>query len=798
MFSRSLSQAQEAGMFYVQLFERFIIGTVICGMISAFFIGVPSAQAISRDDFQASTISLSYSKQLKPGEVGQVYVTFQNIGKNYWLNSGPYYVSVYHYNTSAKIESDSVLATDAWVTKELPQKLPIARINPGEQVHFQFPIKAPKAIGTYHSDFVLVAESLVRMSGGKFSIDFNVTNGVAVSSPHVTPVAQVAAATTPVADNAIQPRPNSAWSAALVTKGGSSWQIDPGGQAFAEIKFKNTGTNTWLRDSTRFVSIYGSDTSLKERDSVFASSQWLSKQQPVKLQETSVPPGSIGTFNIELRAPSVPGTYNEQFTLAAEDTAWMSGGSFILPIVVPGGTSQVVQNTIPDSSVMHPADGYSALLLLKSTKQVSLQGNGSVGLMYGFKNIGDKSWKTLSLKLASVQAASSDIQPIDFHDSSWKDSLVPVEVAVQTKPGELGFLSFKLKAPAKKGTYTADFQLYADGIQVEGGDLEIPVTVTADGVVYEGAVPPTSNNNTPSNVSATNLPDAPIVRVGLFKTTDDRMMIRAKYVPVNVKLNGQTVCTLKLGQETTVSYSRSNSLYTVSGGSCSSQSAGVYVFEANDGISPMEMSDYSRPVSWLPGANDNTFRAKLELRYVPDTDNVWTINELPIEMYLRGLAETSDVSPLEYQKALLTAARTYANYHIQHNSKHGGIFHIDAKYDQVYRGYGAEARSPKIVRAVNETRGQIVTYDGKLAITPYFSRSDGRTRSWGEVWYGGSRYPWLVSVPVPWDAAKNRTLWGHGVGMSATGALDAANDGWDYERIVKYFYTGIELKRIYK
>ena len=150
----------------------------------------------------------------------------------------------------------------------------------------------------------------------------------------------------------------------------------------------------------------------------------------------------------------------------------------------------------------------------------------------------------------------------------------------------------------------------------------------------------------------------------------------------------------------------------------------------------------------------------------------------PFELYLRGLAETSEISPFEYQKALHTAARTYANYHIRRNTKHGGVFHIDAKYDQVYRGYGAEARSPSITRAVNETRGKIVTYNGELAITPYFSRSDGRTRSWGEVWYGGSNYPWLVSVPVPWDEEAGRTLWGHGVGLSATGALDAANDGW--------------------
>ena len=108
------------------------------------------------------------------------------------------------------------------------------------------------------------------------------------------------------------------------------------------------------------------------------------------------------------------------------------------------------------------------------------------------------------------------------------------------------------------------------------------------------------------------------------------MVVKAKYVPVNVKLNGQTVCTLNLGQEAAVKYDRATSIYTLSGGVCSGQSTGVYVFEANDGASAMEMSDFYRPVSWLPGANDNTFRAKLELRYVPETENVWTINELPV------------------------------------------------------------------------------------------------------------------------------------------------------------------------
>ena len=163
-----------------------------------------------------------------------------------------------------------------------------------------------------------------------------------------------------------------------------------------------------------------------------------------------------------------------------------------------------------------------------------------------------------------------------------------------------------------------------------------------------------------------------------------------------------------------------------------------------------------------------------------------------MEYYLRGLAETSNISPAEFQKTLITAARTYGFYHWSRATKHASeFFHVDAWLDQVYKGYGQELRTPNLTAAVNATRGRIVTYQGATAITPYFSRSDGRTRSWEEVWHG--TVAWAVSVPVPCDEGK--TLWGHGVGMSASGALCMANQGQMYDSILKHFYTGIEVEK---
>lgn len=205
---------------------------------------------------------------------------------------------------------------------------------------------------------------------------------------------------------------------------------------------------------------------------------------------------------------------------------------------------------------------------------------------------------------------------------------------------------------------------------------------------------------------------------------------------------------------------------------------------------------YSNRPSWSTSINDNAFRSLLEIRYTQATDKIWMVNELSLEQYLKGIAETSNNSPQEYQKALIIAARTYALYHIKRSTKYASenftMRGTDA--DQVYRGYNAETRLPNVTRAVQDTRGAIVTYNGQLAITPYYSQSDGRTRSWEEVWGGGPK-AWLVGKPDP--CCTGLKMLGHGVGMSARGALLLALEGKGFEEILKYYYTGIEIRRKY-
>ncbi len=262
--------------------------------------------------------------------------------------------------------------------------------------------------------------------------------------------------------------------------------------------------------------------------------------------------------------------------------------------------------------------------------------------------------------------------------------------------------------------------------------------------------------------------------------------------------SGALLGTVAAGQEVSVSYS--GGVYTVLGPGVS-YSGGDYVR-----LSPataggiMQVTSYHDVPAWNPSLDDNRFRGTIEVRYSPVSDRVWVINELPLELYLRGVAETSSGSPAEFLKAMSVAARGYALYHVNNGGKyyeHGqDIFHLKNSRngngdDQVYKGYGLEARFPDLTAAVDATSGQVVTYGGALAITTYFSNSDGRTRSAQEAW-GVDYWPWLQSVPDP--DCEGMTLNGHGVGLSGYGALKRAERGDGYQAILTYYYTGTAVQ----
>ncbi len=209
----------------------------------------------------------------------------------------------------------------------------------------------------------------------------------------------------------------------------------------------------------------------------------------------------------------------------------------------------------------------------------------------------------------------------------------------------------------------------------------------------------------------------------------------------------------------------------------------------------VEVKTYENRPVWNSELNDNIFFGTIEVVYSEQSAQLLLVNDVGIERYIRGIAEAGNENDPDYLQALLTAARTYAWFNISYPTKHAGEPYIlnATDGDQVYRGAGFTLRAPNIVAAQKATARQVITYEGEVIIAPYFSRSDGRTRSWSEVWYGD--YPWAVSVEDPCCTAE--TLSGHGVGLSATGAVYFAAEGMLWQDILKYYYTGVEIESGY-
>ncbi|MGB9804338.1 stage II sporulation protein D [Desulfofundulus sp.] len=273
------------------------------------------------------------------------------------------------------------------------------------------------------------------------------------------------------------------------------------------------------------------------------------------------------------------------------------------------------------------------------------------------------------------------------------------------------------------------------------------------------------------------------------------------------------------------------------------------------------------------------------------------IIELPLEEYVTGVvaAEMPASFPLEALKAQAVAARTF----IVHRLVAGGVINNDhpgadicddhthgqawISRDEMRRRWGTLRYYEyyyKIKRAVDETRGLVITYKGQLIDPAYHASCGGRgTESASAVW--AVDVPYLVGVPCPYDedpepvrtvslplARVDRALgvhlealpvtagghgagnvvevlertptgrpktvrigekkmtavvvrdllglrstdftmqlkgdqveittrgYGHAVGMCQYGAKGLAEHGYTFDRILKHYYTGVEITRI--
>jgi stage II sporulation protein D len=259
------------------------------------------------------------------------------------------------------------------------------------------------------------------------------------------------------------------------------------------------------------------------------------------------------------------------------------------------------------------------------------------------------------------------------------------------------------------------------------------------------------------------------------------------------------------------------------------------------------------------------------------------IEHIGLESYIIGVLgpEMGTTWPIEALKAQAVSARTYTLASLNKNYEYDLT---NTVYDQVYNGH--QTISPAIIAAVNQTRGEILTYKGKVFFAYYHANSGGHTTSPSATWNSDSIIPplrgvkdpyfkyspnayWECYVPssdiikflLPYAASKKNiskikeirvlskdrsqraikllistdagkfkvdisnlrkhigtfdlksTLitrieklkngfkfygrgWGHGVGLCQDGAKAMADKGYDYKKILQFYYPGSKITKI--
>ncbi|MCT8137947.1 SpoIID/LytB domain-containing protein [Anaerobacillus sp. CMMVII] len=139
--------------------------------------------------------------------------------------------------------------------------------------------------------------------------------------------------------------------------------------------------------------------------------------------------------------------------------------------------------------------------------------------------------------------------------------------------------------------------------------------------------------------------------------------------------------------------------------------------------------------------NDRPYLGSMELQ-IEDETFIRPVNQLLLEDYLKGVVpfEVYPTWDLETLKAQTLAARTYA------------VTNLKKKMDDTIRFqvYGGYTWNDHTTQAVEETRGEVITYRNQLIDAFYSASNGGLTESNAHVW-GGNALTYFPIQKDPYD-----------------------------------------------
>lgn len=147
-----------------------------------------------------------------------------------------------------------------------------------------------------------------------------------------------------------------------------------------------------------------------------------------------------------------------------------------------------------------------------------------------------------------------------------------------------------------------------------------------------------------------------------------------------------------------------------------------------------------------------TYRGIFEIRrwQLTSSDGIEIINIVPLEHYVAcvNAGEIYNTWDIGVHMAFAVTVRTYA---VANRKWHDKKYGFDLCGHTCCQHYVGDRRiSENILRGVENTKGQVLTYNGKICKVNYAAIAGGCTAKSTDVW-GGYEYSYLPSVPTPWE-----------------------------------------------
>jgi len=520
----------------------------------------------------------------------------------------------------------------------------------------------------------------------------------------------------------------------------------------------------------------------------------------------------------------------------------VSGVAFGLKIIEDNLTINQENNGLLGAKVAIAAElKESAEILQKSHNHINIKAGKDFTLVVKIKNTGQTEWTKDSIYLKSLPSSRK------FKHALWPSLYRSAYLQKNLSPEEKGTLAVAMKAPNKLGTYSGDFVLVNNkNIMIPGGKINIKMSVVKDPTDVLKKITktdPTSPSTTTKKTEQQLSPDTkeftpnvknknvctlklnfdyplntataensgnnsypqldnvacvgeyaieengPDIEVGIFNTHDPIKITNKKAWQVYNK-DGLLLASVRPGKTLEFKRLPAKNKYVFEFNNLMVYSRSDLILRNITDEGVFEILSYEDRPSWNREINYNLFKGTLKIKYYAKKDRVWLTETLPLEKYLKGLKETSEGNPEEYQKAMTIAARTYALYHVNKFEVKQSFFDLyNDQRDQVYKGYQAELVMPTQAKLTEETKGIIGTHSDQVIVAYYSARSGGSTIDYKSI-------PYLKARKTPYTAGKG--LYGHGIGLDQQDAkARAKKDGWTYDQLLKYYYNEIDLEKIY-